>query len=76
MVKQDVWSDRLSHPASNDNFAIDMIGASFKRRKRVKHEEILDVYEKNGLDYNIRKDRDRASRIIHDEDKDQFSIGS
>jgi hypothetical protein len=71
-AKQDVWSDRLAHPAPNDDFAIDMIDASFKRRKRVKHEEILNMYEKNGLDYNVRKDRDRASRMIRDEDKDQF----
>jgi hypothetical protein len=71
-AKQDVWSDRLAHPAPNDDFMIDMIDASFKRRKRVKHEEILEMCDKNGLDYSVRKDRDRASRMIRDEEKDQF----
>jgi len=70
--KHDIWSDRLANPILNESFEIDMIDASFKRRKKVKHDEILDMCEKNGLDYNVRRERDRAVRLIHDEDKEQF----
>jgi hypothetical protein len=71
--RRDIWSAKLQQvPVVEEFFGIDMVGAPFKRRKHTAPELLKKTCEDNGLEYEKRGDRERATMIIRNQEKEEF----